>query len=69
MAKSAAKRKRSHQLRNTGKDVSLFRNEVAFSTYVRKTKTKVEKLQHQQNKYKKHFSTGIIPDGNAFYIA
>ncbi|KQL35942.1 hypothetical protein [Psychrobacillus sp. FJAT-21963] len=69
MAKSAAHKKRSHQLRNTGKDVTTFRNDVEFSMHVRKTKTKKEKLQQYQNKYKKHFQQGILPDGNAFYIA
>ena len=40
MAKSAAKRKRAHQLRNQGKDVTVARNEVHFSTHVRMTKSK-----------------------------
>lgn len=70
MAKSTAHKKRAHQLRNTGKDVSAFRNEIDFSTHVRMTKTKKEKLQHYQTKHKKHFHQGLrYPDGNAFYIA
>ena len=69
MAKSAAYKKRAHQLRNTGKDVSAFRNDVDFSTHVRMTKTKKEKLQQYQNKHKKHFQQGLRPDGNAFYVA
>ncbi|WP_391209435.1 hypothetical protein [Psychrobacillus sp. L4] len=69
MAKSAAYKKRTHLLRNTGKDVAAFRSEVGFSTHVRMTKTKKEKLQQYQNKYKKHFQQGLRPDGNAFYIA
>ena len=68
MAKSAAKRKRTHLLRNTGKDVTKLRNEIDFSTHVRMTKTKKDKLQHNENKYKKHFQQGQYPDGNAFYI-
>lgn len=40
MAKSAARRKRDHLIRNIGKDVSLARNEVNFSTHVRMTKSK-----------------------------
>ncbi|TQR19504.1 hypothetical protein [Psychrobacillus vulpis] len=68
MAKSAAKRKREHELRNTGKDVSMLRNDVDFSTHVRMTKTKKEKLDQQHRKYKKHFAKGIVPDGNAFYL-
>ena len=67
MSKSAAKRKRAHQLRTTGKDVTIMRNEINFSTHVRKTKTKQEKVQQFHNKHKKHFRQGILPDGNAFY--
>lgn len=67
MSKSTARRKREHQLRNQGKDVSMARNEASFSTYVRMTKTKNENLQKQYSKYKKHFTKGITPDGNAFY--
>ena len=69
MAKSAAKRKREHLLRNRGKDVSLARNEINFSTHVRMTKSKKAKLQQQYTKYEKHFTKGILPDGNAFYYA
>lgn len=68
MAKSAAKRKRAHQLRNTGKDVTNLRNDVDFSTHVRLTKTKKEKLQQLHNKHKKHFQQGLYTDGNAFYV-
>lgn len=67
MAKSAAKRKREHHLRNQGKDVTIARNEVDFSTHVRMTKSKKEQLHQQYSKYKKHFTKGMIPDGNAFY--
>ncbi len=67
MAKSNAKKKRLHQLRTTGKDVSSMRNEVDFSTHVRVTKTKKEKLLHYNNKHKKHFQQGVHLDGNAFY--
>lgn len=68
MAKSAAKRKRDHILRNLGKDVTIARNEVKFSTHVRMTKSKQEKLQQHYTKYKKHFTKGTQPDGNAFYL-
>lgn len=67
MAKSAAKRKRTHLLRNTGKDVTKLRNDNDFSTHVRMTKTKKEKLQRHENKDKKHFQQGLYADGNAFY--
>lgn len=67
MAKSAAKRQRDHLLRNLGKDVTIARNEVDFSTHVRITKSKKEKLKQQYAKYKKHFTKGRTPDGNAFY--
>lgn len=69
MAKSAARRKRDHQLRNQHKDVSLARMEVNFSTHIRMTKSKKEKLDQSYTKYKKHFTKGITPDGNAFYFA
>jgi len=69
MAKSTAKRKREHQMRNLGKDATLGRNEIDFSTHVRITKTKKAKLQQQYTKYKKHFTKGLVPDGNAFYYA
>ena len=69
MAKSAAKRKRDHLIRNLGKDVSLARNEVSFSTHVRMTKSKKSKLQQQYTKYKKHFTGGIKPNGNAFLFS
>ena len=65
MAKSVAKRKRLHQLRTTGKDVTKLRGEAAFSLHVRKTKTKQERLQQMEKKHKKHFQ-GPRPDGNAF---
>ncbi|MFJ8064528.1 hypothetical protein ACIQYS_07845 [Psychrobacillus sp. NPDC096426] len=68
MAKSAAKRKRTHLLRNTGKDVTKLRNDVDFSTHVRTTKTKKEILQRNDNKYKKHFHRDNDLVGNAFYI-
>ena len=68
MAKSNAKKKRLHQLRTTGKDVSSMRNEVGFSTHVRVTKTKKEKLLHYNNKHKKHFQQGVHLDGNAFIM-
>nr|WP_245402495.1 hypothetical protein [Psychrobacillus psychrodurans] len=55
-------------MRNLGKDVTIARNEVDFSTHVRMTKSKKGKLQQQYTKYKKHFTKGMIPDGNAFYI-
>ncbi|MER2262969.1 MAG: hypothetical protein ABS934_13235 [Psychrobacillus sp.] len=67
MAKSHAKKKRLYQLRTTGKDVTAVRNDIPFSTHVRKTKTKKEKLHHLHNKHKKHFQPGLYPDGNAFY--
>ncbi len=67
MAKSAAKRKRMHKLRTTGKDVTNFRGEVAFSLHVRKTKTKQERLLQMEKKHKKHFQ-GPRPDGNAFLL-
>ncbi len=67
MGKSAAQRKRRHQLRTTGKDVTKLRGEATFSMHVRKTKTKQARLQQLEKKYKKHFQ-GSRPDGNAFSI-
>ncbi|SES11371.1 hypothetical protein [Psychrobacillus sp. OK032] len=69
MGKSAAQKKRAHQMRNNGKDVTMFRNEVDFSTHLRKSKTKTEKLNQLHTKHKKHFTKGIVPNGNAFYYA
>ena len=66
MAKSAAKRKRMHKLRTTGKDVTRLRGGLVFSLHVRKTKTKQERLQQMEKKHKKHFQ-GPKPDGNAFF--
>jgi len=66
MAKSRSRKQREHVLRNLGRDVTLFRGENDFSTHVRKTKTKQEKLSNRENKYKKQFRSGDQPNGIAF---
>ncbi|WP_226674077.1 hypothetical protein [Rossellomorea aquimaris] len=54
MAKSKAKKKRDHQLRNTGRDLSIYRGTTPdFSTMMRRTKTKKESLLKEQTKHKK----------------
>ena len=67
MAKSRASKKRAHQLRNTGRNASEFRGEHVMSTYVRKTKSKQEKLYTTMQKHKKQFHGGYEPNGIAFY--
>lgn len=54
MAKSKAKKKREHQFRNTGRDVSKHRGtNPDYSILVRTTKTKKETLAKEQTKHKK----------------
>ena len=55
MADSKAKKKRFIKLRVEGKDVTLKRGEVPFSTHERMTKTKQETIDKTYAKYKKHF--------------
>lgn len=66
MSKSQSRKQREHVLRNLGRDVTQFRGENDFSTHVRKTKTKQEKLNSRENKYKKQFRNGDQPNGIAF---
>jgi len=66
MAKTKARKLREHMLRNSGRDVTLVRGENDFSTHVRKTKTKRERLKSAENKYKKQFQRGEHTDGIAF---
>jgi len=69
MAKTNSRKKRDQLLRNSGRDVTLFRNGNEFSTHERKTKTKREKLNSRDSKYKKQFLKGEQPNGIAFLIA
>lgn len=55
MSNSNAKKKRLKLLRQQGKDVTLSRDSVSFSTHERKTKTKLEALEKMDKKYKKQF--------------
>jgi len=55
MANSKAKKNRLKQLREHGKDVTIQRGQVNFSTHERLTKTKQEALNKQSKKYKRHF--------------
>ena len=55
MANSNAKKKRLKQLREQGKDVTVQRGQVNFSTHERTTKTKKESLDKIYNKHKRHF--------------
>jgi len=69
MAKTKSRKLREHVLRNSGRDVTLMRSENNFSTHVRKTKTKREKLNSKEHKYKKQFLQGDKPNGIAFLFA
>jgi len=55
MAKTKSRKQRDHVLRNSGRDVTLFRNGNEFSTHERKTKTKLEKMDNKVHKYKQQF--------------
>lgn len=66
MAKTKSRKIREQMLRNSGKDVTLSRGGNDFSTHVRKTKTKRERLESAENKYKRQFRRGDQPDGIAF---
>ncbi|WP_343310678.1 hypothetical protein AAHT65_19150 [Bacillus atrophaeus] len=51
MSKSSAKKKRAHLLRNGGQDASLSRGLApSFSTHVRKTKSKKDRLERSRYK-------------------
>jgi len=69
MANSKAKKKRLKQLREQGKDVTIQRGMVHFSTHERITKTKTEALNKHYKKNKRHFRDNICdhPE-NAFYF-
>ncbi|MBM7586947.1 hypothetical protein JOC86_003499 [Bacillus pakistanensis] len=69
MAKSKARKKRDHLLRNNGKDASLFRNQQpSFSTHERKTKTKSELLLRNRKKHKKRFLDSENEKGIVFIL-
>ncbi len=69
MAKSNARKKREHLLRNGKRDVTSSRGiQVDFSTHERKTKTKIEKLTKNVTKHKKRTLQDFTQDGNAFSI-
>ncbi|MCY9373246.1 hypothetical protein MOF36_20600 [Bacillus haynesii] len=56
MAKSKARKKREHMLRNTGRDAAASRGKAPdFSTHVRKTKSRRDELAklHMKHKRKK----------------
>lgn len=69
MAKTKSRKLREHILRNSGRDVTKFRGENDFSTHVRKSKTKHEKLKSVECKYKKQFLRGDKTNGIAFLFA
>ncbi|MFC7687023.1 hypothetical protein [Ureibacillus sp. GCM10028918] len=67
MANSKAKKKRLKQLRERGKDMTIQRIQVDFSTHVRMTKTKQEALNKLDKKHKRHFQDHHTDSsGNAF---
>ncbi|MET3697081.1 hypothetical protein SAMN05877753_101341 [Bacillus oleivorans] len=69
MAKSKARKKREHILRNSGRDVTIIRGEQPeFSTHERKTKTKIEIQKRMISKHKKRFLQNQNEEGIAFYF-
>ncbi len=69
MANSKAKKKRLKQLREHGKDVTIQRGMVQFSTHERITKTKLEASNKQYKKHKRHSQDhDFRSPGNAFYF-
>ena len=69
MTKSKARKRRDHRNRNLGRGVTLITSEIEISTHVRKTKTKREKLNSTETKYRKQFHRGDESDGIAFLFA
>ncbi|MCD8510021.1 MAG: hypothetical protein LRY73_09240 [Bacillus sp. (in: Bacteria)] len=72
MAKSKAQKQRAHALRNAKRDVTTSRaNDIPFSTHVRKTKSKQEKLIKQVTKHKKRHlhDLGSQSGRDVFYCA
>lgn len=55
MSNSRAKKNRLRVLREQGKDVTIQRGDVKFSTHERMTKTKQESLNKFYKKHKRHF--------------
>jgi hypothetical protein len=67
MAKTKAKKQRKHLLRTTNRDVTSSRgSKVDFSTHVRKTKTKIEKMRKIHTKHKKRNLQEYKNEGDAF---
>lgn len=71
MAKSKAKKMRDKMTREGKRNPELNRSLFVFADMeTRKTKTKKEKLQHQQTKHKKRLSDGAYSTGDdRFFIA
>ncbi len=68
MAKSKAKKKREHQLRNSGRDVTQSRGlKPDFSTLERTTKTKNETMIKMEKKHKKRFLRNDGVHGESFF--
>jgi hypothetical protein len=69
MAKTKARKQREQLLRTTNRDVTSSRGtKVDFSTHVRKTKTKVEKIRKGYTKHKKRILQKYKNEGDAFYF-
>lgn len=57
MAKSNARKRRDHQKRNTGKDVTRWRAEQpSFNIVTRKTRSKQESIQKTSRQEKQRYS-------------
>ncbi|MCY9184376.1 MULTISPECIES: hypothetical protein [Bacillus] len=67
MAKSRAKRKREHLLRNSGRDALLSRGtSPSFSTHERMTKSKKDILNKRKHKHKNPYDHNAFDDRDFF---
>ncbi|MBU9723351.1 MULTISPECIES: hypothetical protein [Bacillaceae] len=69
MAKSKAKKKRDHVVRNGGRNATKSRGmAVSFSTHERRTKSKKDTIYKLHNKHKKRsLHQNTTDDGTIFY--
>lgn len=56
MARSKAQKARAHKVRNGRRDPALKRGEVDFSTHVRKTPSRQERIDKSERKYSRAYS-------------
>jgi len=69
MAKSAAKKKREKQLRETGFNTAIKRGSWgSINPMTKATKTKAELLSSKEKKHKKNHSSGDLENGSFFIL-